>query len=174
MNKAVFLDRDGVINLSDNVPKWEEFRFVPGALDGLKLLHENGYKLIITTNQSGVSRGLYRESDLTGIHENMISVLRDHGVEIDAVYYCPHSPEDKCGCRKPESGMLKQAKNDHNIDFSKSFLVGDQTRDIIAGKSVGCKTVLVTSSHTKFSDAFYPDHTVASLREAAKFIVNSD
>lgn len=173
MNKAVFLDRDGVINeeLGTHVTSWKDFRLIPEAAEGLQLLQGNGYKLIVVTNQSGVAKGLYKESDLVEMHENMLASLRAHGVEIDAIYYCPHAEEARCACRKPETGMLKQAQRDHNIDFSKSFMIGDSQRDVIAGNAVGCRSVLISKDIVhKAVGEFSPHHVAGNLLDAAKII----
>ena len=144
--QTVFLDRDGVINRrlpGDYVKRWEEFEFLPGALEGLRALSEAGFRLIIVTNQRGVSIGRLRESELGALHERLRAELKSAGVRLDAIYACPHD-YDSCRCRKPEVGLFLQAKRDFpEIEFPDSFVIGDSASDIEAGVRLGCKTVLV-------------------------------
>jgi D-glycero-D-manno-heptose 1,7-bisphosphate phosphatase len=146
-NKAVFLDRDGVINkkiIGDYVKCWEEFEFLSGVKEAIKLLNQANFKVIIITNQAGIGRGVMNESQLQMIHQKMLDELQTDGAKIDAIYYCPHHPDDNCNCRKPKTGMLKQADKDFNIDFKNSWMIGDESKDIEAGKKMGCKTYMVT------------------------------
>jgi D-glycero-D-manno-heptose 1,7-bisphosphate phosphatase len=137
MNKAVFLDRDGTINVEKNyLYKIEDFEFLPGVIEGLKLLQDAGYLLIIITNQSGIARGYYTEEDFNRLNNWMLNQLKENGVNISKVYYCPHLPDSPvekyrkdCDCRKPKLGMFLQAVVDYNIDLCKSFAIGDKIRD---------------------------------------------
>lgn len=145
-NKAVFLDRDGVINkkrINDYVKCWEEFLFLPGVKEAIKLLNQAQFKVIIITNQAGVGKGLVKEEQLQLIHQQMLDELKEYGAHIDGIYYCPHLPEDNCNCRKPKTGMLEQAEKDFNIDFKNSYLIGDEDKDVEAGQKMGCKTYMV-------------------------------
>ncbi len=150
VNKAkiqvVFLDRDGVINVNrdDYVKSWSEFEFLPGAKDAIKMLNETNYWVIIVTNQSPIGRGIFDHNTLEEIHNKMLQELSDAGAHIDAIYYCPHSPDDECGCRKPKPGLLIRAAEELNIDLTNSWLIGDSEGDIEAGKAAGCKTFKVT------------------------------
>ena len=142
--KAVFLDRDGTINedpgyLSDP----GEFRILPTVVEGIRLLNEATFLVVVITNQSGVARGLLTLETLTSIHHRMETDLRAGGAQIDGIYYCPHHPDDGCDCRKPETGMLERAVHELGIDPGKSYFVGDRLTDIEAGQRIGCRTVLI-------------------------------
>jgi D-glycero-D-manno-heptose 1,7-bisphosphate phosphatase len=144
MNKAIFLDRDGVINKkleNDYVKSVFEFEILKGVRETLQQLKKLGYVLIVITNQQGIGKGIMSEKDLESIHNYMLKELP----EIDDIFYCPHL-NGTCDCRKPENKMLLDAKEKWNIDFNKSWMIGDSESDIICGKSVGCKTVLISSS----------------------------
>ena len=150
---AVFLDRDGVINKKspphDYVKKWKEFEFLPGVFKAIRELNKK-FLVIIITNQRGVGRGLISLADLENIHAKMIKKLRRFGAKIDGIYICPHDIKDNCDCRKPKSGMLFRAAKDFKIDFSQSYIIGDSSIDIQAGKKVGSKTVLINSPKSCF------------------------
>jgi len=145
--KAIVLDRDGVINRKpprgEYVKKWEEFEFLPGAIEGIRLLNNKGFSVFIATNQAGIARGLMSESDLTAIHRNMIREVEKGGAAIEGIYYCPHGWDEGCECRKPKPGMFVQISRDHGIDLSKTFFVGDDERDFQAGEAAGCFTILL-------------------------------
>lgn len=145
--KVVFLDRDGVINKkapkADYVKKWDEFGFIPGAIEGMKYLSQNGYQIYIITNQAGIARGMMTQEDLADIHKNLKEELSKHGIKIEAIYYCPHGWDEGCDCRKPKPGMFYQAAREHDIDLTKTIFVGDDERDKIAGDAAGLKTILV-------------------------------
>ncbi len=177
MHKAVFIDRDGVINqdLGKYVTKPEEFVFLPNAIGALKRLYKSDYKVIVITNQGGIGKGLYTEDDVKAIHKKMHQLLEEQGVKIDGLYYCPHHPNDKCECRKPRLGMVNKAIKEHEIDTKKSFFIGDKTSDIKAGKDAGCKTFLVRTGyagHDKAYDA-EPDFIVSDLLEAVDKILTT-
>ena len=137
---AAFLDRDGVLNVDRGyVHKPEDIEMIPGAAAAVRLLNENGYYVIVVTNQSGVARGLYSEAAIEQVHMHMQDILRAEGAHIDAFYYCPHHPDGsvkefaiQCRCRKPEAGMLEQAGRDWPIDLGRSFLIGDRDHDLAA------------------------------------------
>lgn len=145
--KVIFLDRDGVINKkagkADYIKKWEEFEFLPGAVEGLKILSENNYDVYIVSNQPGVARGVMTEKDLLMIHEKMKKELIKNGAKIKGIYCCLHGWYDDCECRKPKPGLLLQAAKENNLDLSKIIFIGDDIRDILAGEAAGCKTALV-------------------------------
>lgn len=142
---AIFLDRDGVIceNRVDHVKNWDEFQFLPGAKVSLAALSLLGLPIVVVTNQAIVGRGLVPASTVDGIHQRMVAEVEAYGGRIDRVVYCPHRPEDRCHCRKPEPGMLLQVADELGIDLSSSYLIGDAATDLIAGQSVGCKNFLV-------------------------------
>jgi histidinol-phosphate phosphatase family protein len=138
--KAVFLDRDGTI--ARDVPycsRPEDFELLPGAADGIKLLNEHGFKVVVVTNQSGIARGYFTEGTLAEIHDKMITLLAEHGAHVDAIYYCPHHPDDNCDCRKPKPKMVLQAAIDLDIDLSQSYVIGDNEMDVELARHAGCK-----------------------------------
>lgn len=182
--KAVFLDRDGVINKypGDNgyVKFWEEFHFLPGVKEALRALAERGYALFIISNQAGVAKGLYSQEALDLITGNMLDEFKKAGVGISGVYYCTHRPEDNCSCRKPKTGMLhaaieKAKGTGKEINLGESYFIGDTIRDIQTGKSLGLKTVLVFSGKEKEQNKPYwecgPDFTSQDLRQAVEEII---
>lgn len=157
MNKAIFLDRDGTINVEKNyLHKIEDFEFLPGVIEALQKLQQAGFLLIIITNQSGIGRGYYSEEDFIKLNDWMLQTLKWHGVNISKVYYCPHLPDAKiekyrinCECRKPKLGMYNQAIKDFDIDLSQSFSVGDKIRDCTICKSTLCNGFLIASNEKK-------------------------
>jgi len=160
--KAVFFDRDGVINVDHGyVSKKENFEFMDDVFPVMRTFAEKGYALIVVTNQSGIGRGYYTEEDFQTLTSWMLSRFADEGIKITAVYHCPHSPEADCACRKPEPGMLLQAIADHEVDAQRSWMVGDKDSDMGAAEAAGiCNRVLLgdaVSGHsarriTKISD----------------------
>ncbi|MFH1096316.1 MAG: D-glycero-beta-D-manno-heptose 1,7-bisphosphate 7-phosphatase [Candidatus Desantisbacteria bacterium] len=144
--KVVFLDRDGVINKKlegDYVKSYTEFEFLPGVIDAIRKIKQKDMLVIIITNQSGIGRGIMSEDELAMVHEQMLADLKKEGVTIDAIYYCPHSPDNGCNCRKPKDGLFKQALMDFDIDIENSWMIGDELKDIEAGGKAGCKTYLL-------------------------------
>ena len=147
MNKAVFLDRDGVINQkleNDYVKSWKEFHFLPGVMEAIRAINDKGYLVIVVTNQRGIARGLMTEEDLQEIHRKMYKELQKHGAHIDDIFYCPHDILENCTCRKPKPGMLIEAQRKWSIDLTKSYIIGDSQSDIEAGQKVGCRGILTT------------------------------
>ena len=152
MNKAVFLDRDGVITKEPPyyAHRIEQLELISKSAEAIRLLNESGFKVIVVSNQSGVARGYYEENDVENYNNAMKNELKKQGAYIDAIYYCPHYPEAAieeyridCDCRKPKPGMLRQAEKDLNLNLKLSFLIGDKMSDIEAGYRAGCKTILV-------------------------------
>ncbi len=168
--RAVFLDRDGTIikdmvYLSDP----ERLRFLKGSIEGLKALTRAGYLLFIVTNQSGVSRGYLSLDRLHRIHRLMDQYLRREGIQIKEYAYCPHHPNERCRCRKPETFMIRRIlKNYPEINLSRSFMVGDKITDVELGKRMGMKTILITDNTDNSGIA---DFTARNLEEAAKIIL---
>jgi D-glycero-D-manno-heptose 1,7-bisphosphate phosphatase len=140
MNKALFLDRDGVINVDkDYVYLIEHFEFTEGIFDLCRKYASEGYKIIVITNQAGIARGYYTEEDFRHITEWMLELFNQEGVRIDKVYHCPHHPEVEgpCECRKPNPGMLLQAINEFDLDITRCILIGDKETDLEAGRRAG-------------------------------------
>lgn len=168
--RVLFLDRDGVINVApprgEYITSWKQFRFLPGAIDVLSTACTLGYTLIIVTNQQAIGKGLLNNADLTRLHRRMISALRKHGVEIKALYYCPHLVQDFCSCRKPNAGMLEMAEAGLRaaIDRKRSLIIGDSPSDILAGLRFGIRGIRV-SSETAESDDSYPAYVVRDMRD---------
>jgi histidinol-phosphate phosphatase family protein len=175
----VFLDRDGVINENldgDYVKNWDEFVFLPGAIEAIKRLTDAGYDLIIVSNQSGINRGIVSADAVEDIHGRMLKEITSAGGKIRAIYYCPHRPDENCDCRKPKPGMLLKAAAEHDIDLHNSYVIGDAIRDIEAGAKAGCKTILVETGRgkreLKEQDEWilHPDYIAADLNAAADII----
>ena len=145
--KCVFLDRDGVINKkapkAQYITSWADWEWLKGAKEALISLKKAGYQIILVSNQAGIARKFMTHDDLAVIHSKMIDELTKHGGGIDKIYYCPHGWDENCDCRKPKPGMLFQAQRDFHLDLSKTWFVGDDERDEIAGKAAGMKTALI-------------------------------
>ncbi len=182
--KVVFLDRDGVINKEvDQLSKMKDFKIYSFVAKAVKKINKSDYLAIIVTNQPMVAKGFMTEKDLNEIHKKLETELGLKGAKIDAIYYCPHHPEKgfvgevpelkiKCNCRKPLPGLFLKARKDFNIDFKKSYLVGDQERDILAGRKIGCKTILVKTGLGKsYNNAVKPDFAAKNLLEAVVNII---
>ena len=138
MNRAIFFDRDGVLNKEVGyLHEIEKFFWIDGAKQAIKFCNEKNFLAIVITNQSGIARKFFTENDVKILHDFMQNDLKNFGAHIDAFYFCPHITEDFCECRKPKPGMIFQAAKDFNIDLKKSFLIGDSQRDIDAGKNAG-------------------------------------
>lgn len=154
MNKAVFLDRDGTINVEKHyLHKIVDFEFLPGVIEGLKMLQDAGFLLVIITNQSGIGRGYYTEEDFHKLNNWMLQTLKDNGVNIAKVYYCPHLPDAKvvayrkdCDCRKPKLGMYEQAIKDLDITLDGSYAIGDKIRDCAICNGTLCKGFLIAEN----------------------------
>ncbi len=153
-NTAIFLDRDGTINVEKNyLYKITEFEFLPGVIEALKLFQSHGFLLIIITNQSGIARGYYTEEQYHVLNNWMLEELKKNDVNIDAVYYCPHHSEAKiekycknCSGRKPKLGMYERAVEDFNIDLSHSYVIGDKIRDCAICKTTECHGYLIAKN----------------------------
>ena len=177
--KAVFLDRDGVINKYPGDKKYvtslREFRFLPKAKEGIAKLYKNNYKLFVASNQAGVGKGLYSRKALEEITKNMLSEVQRAGGDIEEVYYCTHRKEENCSCRKPKSGLIEQAVKKYPINLKKTFFVGDTIRDVNTARAAGCKSILVLSGKEKLKNSenwqAKPDFVFKNLLEAAKFIL---
>lgn len=185
---AVFLDRDGTINEEvDFVRTPDQLVLIPGAAAAIRRLNHAGLLTCVISNQSGVGRGLYTEDDLSLIHARLAEELKKEEAMLDRIYYCPHHPTEgippyniACACRKPSTGMLLAAQRDYDVDFSRSSVVGDRSVDVLAGRAVGARTVLVLTGYGRQAAedcaalGIRPDHTVASLVEAVEIILDED
>lgn len=174
-HRAVFLDRDGVINrtfVRDGKPfpptTLQELEVLPGVAEALQELKQHGYKLVVVTNQPDVARGKQSRQTIDAMHQALSARL-----PLDDIFVCYHTDQDKCDCRKPMPGMLLEAAKKHNIDLAASFMVGDRWRDIEAGYNAGCKTILIDYGYSERPPAHAPDLRVGSLREAADWIIRS-
>lgn len=150
MNRAIFLDRDGVINeeRKDYVKNPGEFKILEGVDKAIKLIRNNGYLVIIITNQSAVNRGLISENMLNIIHEQFQKYLKKSNTMVDGFYFCPHKPDEDCLCRKPKPEMIFSAAKYHNIDLKNSYFIGDSTKDFDAAKNAGCNGILLQEDQT--------------------------
>ncbi len=154
MKRAVFLDRDGTINIEkEYLYQAAEFEFIPGAPEAISLLNQAGITVVVVTNQSGVARGYYTEEDVHNLHRHIASELARSGAHIDEWLYCPHHPDGRgsyalpCKCRKPLPGMLYEAAARHGINLEDSTMIGDKLADIEAGQAAGCNTILVCTGY---------------------------
>ena len=140
--KILFLDRDGVINKKrdDYVKSWNEFQFLDGAKESLKIFSNFGYGIIIITNQSAINRKIITEEDLKSIHKKMVSELNKDGIKIEAIYFCPHTPDENCNCRKPKTGLFEKALKEFKVSPQDCILIGDSITDMQAGNNFGIKT----------------------------------
>lgn len=182
--KAVFLDRDGVINYdSGNLADINKFYLLPRTTKAIKLINDSDFLAIVATNQPVVAKGLTTIKDVERINKKMETLLGMQGAKLDGVYFCPHHPERgypdenkkytiQCECRKPQIGMLKKAEKFFNIDLRHSWFVGDSERDIIAGKNAGTKTVLVKKNQKNFEKCRVETKKAKDLYSAVKFILN--
>ncbi len=169
--KAILLDRDGVINvkLPDNcyVTDPTEFAFIPGAIEALSILQALGYLLVVVTNQRGVARGIQTDECVERIHEHMSDELAKRGIQLAAIYYCPHDISDNCNCRKPEPGMILQARFDLDLNLALSYMVGDSPSDVAAGRNAGARTVRLGDESDEEAD-----FVASSLLDFALFLKN--
>jgi len=161
MKKALFLDRDGVINIDTGyLYKIEDFKFIDGIFDLCRVFLEKDYKIFVITNQSGINRGYFNEYDFQKLSEWMLIQFEEKNIHIDKVYYCPHTPNEHCDCRKPKPKMILDAKNEFDIDLENSLFIGDKTSDMECALNAGLKKmVLINSSY----------HS-----EATKFLIAND
>jgi len=185
LKQVIFLDRDGVINRDspDYIKCWEEFIFLPNTLEALKILTLKGYTLILITNQSIIHRQWILPEVLAEMHLRLKSTVASHGGRITDIFFCPHTPEQGCSCRKPKPGLIQQACQKYAIDLSDAIMVGDSAKDILCGKAAGCgRTILVQAANDPTGSIIardvlalenvYPTAVVADLLEAARWIIS--
>jgi histidinol-phosphate phosphatase family protein len=152
----------------------EDFELFPNTAKAVRLLNEHGFKVIVITNQSGVARGYFTEKTLAEIHEKMKRELAKEGAWVDAIYYCPHHPDDNCDCRKPKPRLILQAAKDLDIDLQRSFVVGDLQMDIALGKAVGCPAILIRDEAVLDSANAEADLIAPDLLEAARVVIDGE
>ena len=164
--RAVFLDRDGTINVEkDYLYRVEEFEFVPGAAQAIRRLNEAGWLVVVVTNQSGVARGYYGEQEVQELHRHVDQELARSGARVDAWYYCPHHPAGRapysreCDCRKPLPGMLLAAAATYEIDLTASWMIGDKLADVEAAYAAGCRPILVRTGYGRTDALTVPEGT---------------
>jgi len=181
--KVVFLDRDGVINRDspDYIKSWSEFEFLPGSMGALIKLTQKGFAIIVITNQSAVNRGMISRKDLDFIHSHMRSAVRANGGNISAVFFCPHTPDDHCSCRKPKPGLIHQAQSRYTLDLKSTYMVGDSAKDIECAQNAGCGyAVLVRTGNGTEAETILtrknisPDYVAEDLDDAANWIIAHD
>ncbi len=175
LKKAVFLDRDGTLVEEVNfLSRVEDLRLFPFTVKAVELLKRNGFTIIVITNQSGINRKIFTESDMRAVHAEIQKQL---GNLIDAFYFCPHLPDENCACRKPRTQMIERARADFSIDLEKSWMIGDKLLDIETGFNAGTKTALVLTGYGKTQIGNLerkPDLIAENLLEAVNLIVNCE
>jgi len=178
--KLVILDRDGVINQdsANFIKNPSEWIPIPGSLEAIALLNQSGFRAAVATNQSGVSRGLFDMATLNSIHDKMHRDLALVGGRIDAVFYCPHSADDNCDCRKPKTGMIKEIGKRFSVELDQAFAIGDAWRDIKAFSDAGCQAILVRTGKGEdtLANGNLPPNVLvfADLNEAVQHIITEN
>lgn len=179
---AIFLDRDGVINRNmDTKPLAKDFELLEGVADAIKSINKSDYLSVVVTNQPMIAKGFVTFDDIYETHKKMETILGENGAYVNKIYFCPHHPEKgfegevielkiDCDCRKPKPGMLLKAQKELNIDLKNSWMIGDKEPDMVAGKSAGCKTILISDKSYKSEKA---DFVFNNLKEAVEFLINT-
>jgi histidinol-phosphate phosphatase family protein len=178
MNKAVFLDRDGVVNRKaqqgEYIVRWDDFEILPGVVEAIQTLNQSAYRVIIVTNQRALARNKITLAALEEMHGKLVATVAEHGAIIDGIYFCPHDLETNCDCRKPKAGMLLRALKEFEIDPQKSWMVGDSPVDIEAGKRSGCRTALIGEQLNGAHSGAGADIVADDLRHAVALILHAD
>lgn len=179
--KAVFLDRDGTLNEEIGyLHRAEDWRWLPGAKEAIGRLKNAGWLVVIVTNQAGIGRGYYTGQELQALHDFVQQDLAAAGAGVDAIYHCPHHPDAGCACRKPGAGLFEQAARELDIDLAASVVVGDKYSDVLPGRRLGCRAILVLTGYGRSELAvaraagFEPDGVCADLAAAADWIVEQE
>lgn len=184
MNKAIFIDKDGTLihDIPYNVDV-SLIEFTDGAAEALQLWKEQGYLIVIISNQSGIARNYFTEEDIAGVKEFIKLQLALHHIALDGFYYCPHHPQGinrkyaiECDCRKPAAGLILKAAKDLNVDIASSWMIGDILHDVEAGKRAGCRTVLINNGNETewlYNQYRTPDYEASDLKDAAGFITRN-
>lgn len=175
--RYVILDRDGTINIDSDefVKSPDEWLPIPGSLEAIALLNRHGYKVVVVSNQSGIARGLFDLATLEAIHAKMRHLTAAAGGAIQAIYFCPHGPDDICDCRKPKDGLFRRFAADAQADLSRTYAIGDSLRDIQAAESAGAKPILVRTGKGRHTAVNHPQLNVPifdNLYDAATHIVS--
>jgi len=177
--QTVFLDRDGVINRDspNYITSWDQFVFLPGSLDAICRMTQAGMTVMVITNQSAVGRGMLDIATLDAMHRGLREAVDDRGGRIDAIFYCPHHPDDGCACRKPKPGLILQAQRQYGLDLAATTMIGDSARDVECGIRAGCgRTILVQSGlHDALpllkTQAMPPDWVAPDLAAAVDWLL---
>jgi D-glycero-D-manno-heptose 1,7-bisphosphate phosphatase len=179
--KVVFLDRDGVINKDspEYIKSWAEFEFLPGSLEAIRQLALNKFEIIIITNQSAVNRKLMTKDDLKYLHNRLNKAVESKGGQIRDIFFCPHTPEEECACRKPRPGLIYRAQQKYQIDLSSTAMVGDSAKDIECARNAGCRYAILVKTGNGIEaenilnhKAIYPDFVAQDLLDAANWILH--
>ena len=176
MHRAAFLDRDGTIAKDVHYcRRVEDFEILPGVPSAIRLLNQHGYKVVVITNQSGIARGYITEETLSLIHEKMRTELQKSDASVDAIYVCPHHPDEDCDCRKPKPTLILRAAKDIGITLEDSFMIGDHVKDVQAGKAAGCQTVWLSADPNQQDreTRLFSDHIAADLFEAVQWLLRN-
>jgi len=174
---AVFIDRDGTINkevLYLHEP--EQFELLPNVPEGMKKFQDMGYRIVVITNQPGIGMGYYSKNDFFAVNRTMLSHLSKAGILVDKIYFCPHSKSEKCDCRKPEQALINRAKEELNLDLSRSIIIGDRTGDMETGRRAGMTTILVRTGFKGEDDDYpgEPDYRAEDLMDAANWVLERE
>jgi len=163
--KLVILGRDGILNVfrDDHVKSPDEWEPIPGALEAVARLNHAGWHVVVATNQSGIGRGMIDMASVNAVHAHMLKRLATVGARVDAVFFCPHTPEDQCECRKPAPGLMKDIGRRYGIDLRQVPMVADTLRDLLAAQAAGCEPHLVLSGRAAGLDAAQVAHMVAQV-----------
>lgn len=187
-NPAIFLDRDGTINEEMGyINHIDRFKIFPFVAESIKIFRENGFKIIVVTNQSGLGRGYFTEKLLREVHNKLVEYLAENETKLDGIYFCPHHPSEgigkykkDCNCRKPKTGLIEMATREHDIDLKKSFMIGDRYKDIKFAKNLNIKSGFVLTGygkgeyeHQKQTWSFMPDFIARDLKEMALKITST-
>ena len=180
LQRVVFLDRDGVINKDSPayIKSWAEFEFLPGSLEAIRKLTLSGFEIIIITNQSAINRKIITINQLETMHSRLNEAVESNGGKIRDIFFCPHTPEEVCSCRKPKPGLIYRAQKKYQIDLERSAMVGDSAKDIECAKNAGCRyAILVKTGNGMKAEnrltekAIYPDFVAQDLLAAANWTV---
>ena len=174
LEPAAFLDRDGTIIEDVGFPRDPELvRLVDGAAEALRRLADDGLRLVVISNQSGIGRGLITPEEARAVHERFVAVLADEGITLDAAKYCPHAPDAGCDCRKPSPAMLLEAAEELRLDLGRSFMIGDKLSDSEAGRRAGCRGILIADGSADLGATSGPDFVATGWDDAVRFILDA-